>query len=396
MSTPCRLAVRHLRLTAFRNYPVLTLDLPPLTAAFAVVLSGENGAGKTNLLEAVSLLVPGRGLRQARLGDLRCLNPGRDMVADGGWGVAAEVDGRLGPVLLGTGQESGTASVATNRREVRIERQPVSSQTALADHLAMAWLTPAMDGLFREGAAERRKFLDRLVFSFDPGHAGRITRYEKLLRERARLLREAAETGRTADAGWLDSLEAGMAETGTAIAAERLVLVERLNRVASADLAPFPAADLTLDGQPEAWLAEGMAAGAAEDRLRAILAASRATDAASGTTANGPQRSDLLAHHRQHAMPAGLCSTGEQKALLLSIVLAHARLVRAETGAAPILLLDEVAAHLDQRRREALFERLAAQDSQVWMTGTDQDVFAPLGAAASFLAIAHGTLQKAV
>jgi DNA replication and repair protein RecF len=387
--TPAPLAIRSLTLTNFRNYRRLALELPAAEDAFGIVLTGENGAGKTNLLEAVSLLVPGRGLRGARIEELPNLEAG----AESAWGIAAEVDGRLGAVTIGTGQEAGRDR-SQNKRAVRIQRQPVTAQAALADHMVMAWLVPAMDGLFREGTSERRRFVDRLAFSFDAGHAGRLTRYEKLLRERSKLLKTAAEQGKEADAAWLDSLEAGMAETGTAIAAGRLALVERMNRVTSADLEPFPAADLELDGTPEKWLAEGLAAGEVEDRLRHALARSRRDDAQSGGAGAGPHRSDLLARHRGRNMPAHLCSTGEQKGLLLAMVLAHARLVKAEIGAAPVLLLDEVAAHLDQRRREALFKRLAGHGAQVWMTGTDANVFNILGSRAQYLKISGGTVQK--
>jgi len=382
------LAIHRLTLTQYRNYERLVLELDPAPAAFAVVLTGDNGAGKTNLLEAVSLLTAGRGLRGARIQDLPRVNRPQP----GGWGIAAEAVGRLGEVRLGTGQDS--AGEGNNRRMVRINGEAVSAQTALANHLHMAWLTPAMDGLFREGASERRRFMDRLVFAFDASHAGRVTRYERLLRERAKLLRDAAETGRQADPVWLGGLEAGMAETASAIAAGRLALIERLNRVAATDLAPFPAADLTLDGQPEGWLAEGASAGDVEDRLADALKRTRSEDAQSGGAGIGPHRSDLVARHRERNMPAHLCSTGEQKALLIAITLAHGRLVRAETGHAPILLLDEVAAHLDEARRHALFDRLAAHGAQVWMTGTDANIFNPLGSSATRITITGGNAQK--
>ncbi|MEM6902306.1 MAG: DNA replication/repair protein RecF [Pseudomonadota bacterium] len=379
------LALHDLTLTNFRNYQSLRLELPACDQSFAVVLTGDNGAGKTNLLEAVSLLTAGRGLRGARLDDLPFINR-----PDGGaWGIAAGADGRLGPVRLGTGQEG-----PENKRQVRIDGETVSAQTRLADHLVMAWLTPAMDGLFREGSSERRRFVDRLTFAFDPSHAGRVTRYEKLLRERAKLLREGRETGTPPDATWLDSLEAGMAETAAAIAAGRLGLIERLNRVSTTALDPFPAADLALEGAPEQWLADGMAAGVAEDRLREALARSRTNDAQAGGAETGPHKTDLLARHRIKDMPAHLCSTGEQKALLLAITLAHARLVTAEIGHAPILLLDEVAAHLDEARRDALYDRLAAHGAQVWITGTDANIFNSLGDSATHFIIRDGAVQK--
>ena len=385
------LAIRQLRLSQFRNYTSLSLDLPSVGEAFAVVLTGDNGAGKTNLLEAVSLLVPGRGLRGAKVTDM----PHIMRASDQDWGVASQVDGRQGPIRLGTGQDAVTAAdPKATRRMVRIDGQLASAQTALADHMQMAWLTPAMDGLFREGSSERRRFVDRLAFAFDPSHAGRVTRYEKLLRERAKLLKDAREAGRTPDASWLDSLEAGLTETAVAIAAGRLALVERLNRVAATDLEPFPAADLALEGQPESWLAEGASSGAVEDRLRHAYAADRAQDAQMGGASVGPHRTDLLARHRAKDMPAHLCSTGEQKALLIAITMAHGRLVTAETGQAPILLLDEVAAHLDEARRHALFTRLATHRAQVWMTGTDANIFNSLGASATRITITGGNAQK--
>jgi len=355
------------------------------------VLTGDNGAGKTNLLEAVSLLVPGRGLRGAKITDMPHIN----RAVDQDWGVASQVDGRQGPIRLGTGQDAVMAAdPKATRRQVRIDGELAGAQTALADHMQMAWLTPAMDGLFREGSSERRRFVDRLAFAFDPSHAGRVTRYERLLRERAKLLKDAREAGRTPDASWLDSLEAGLTETAVAIAAGRLTLIERLNRVAATDLEPFPAADLALEGQPESWLAEGASSGAVEDRLRQAYAAGRAQDAQAGGASVGPHRTDLLARHRAKDMPAHLCSTGEQKALLIAITLAHGRLVTAETGQAPILLLDEVAAHLDEARRSALFTRLATHRAQVWMTGTDANIFNELGASATRITITGGNAQK--
>ena len=385
------LAIRRLQLTYFRNYESLALTLPAVNDAFAVVLTGDNGAGKTNLLEAVSMLVPGRGLRGAKIVDMPHLN----RPADHDWGVASQADGRVGPIRLGTGQDAVTAAdPKASRRHVRVDGETASAQTALAEHLHMAWLTPAMDGLFRDGASDRRRFMDRLVFAFDPSHAGRVTRYEKLLRERAKLLKDASETGQAPDPHWLDSIAAGLTEPAVAIAAGRLALVERLHRVAATDLEPFPAADLALDGQPEGWLAEGAPSGVVEDRLRAALAAGRSQDAQAGGASIGPHRTDLIAPHRGKQMPAHLCSTGEQKALLIAITLAHGRLATAETGQAPILLLDEVAAHLDEARRHALFERLAAHQAQVWMTGTDTNIFNGLGDAATRITITGGRAQK--
>ncbi|AWK87916.1 DNA replication/repair protein RecF [Azospirillum thermophilum] len=371
-----------LTLTRFRGYDGARLepDRRP------VALIGPNGAGKTNLLEAVSFLAPGRGLRGAKLAEVERIGspPGA------GWAVAAVLDTPAGPVEIGTGREvtaasgsaaSGSATshphVERDRRVVRIDGHPAKSQTALADHVAMVWLTPQMDRLFIEGSSGRRRFLDRLVFGFDPAHAGRLSRYEHAMRERARLLREGCF-----DPGWLGGLEDQMATTGVAVAAARRDLVQRLRAACARAVGPFPGAELAVPGTVERWLDEGPAL-AAEDALRQALRDSRRQDADSGGAAVGPHKSDLAVRHAAKDMPAALCSTGEQKALLIAIVLANARLMAAERGAAPILLLDEVAAHLDPERRRALFDEILAMGSQAWMTGTDEAVFAPLGLNAS-------------
>lgn len=362
-----RLAVTRLTLTRFRSYEQARLE----PDARPVVLVGPNGAGKTNLLEAVSFLAPGRGLRGAKLAEVERIGspPGA------GWAVAAVVETPTGPVEIGTGREVGTGD--GDRRAVRIDGHPVRGQTALAEHVALVWLTPPMDRLFQESAGGRRRFLDRLVFGFDPAHAGRLNRYEHALRERARLLRE----GRMDD-GWLSGLEEQMAATGIAVAAARLEVVQRLRAACARAVGPFPGADLSVDGAVEGWLASGPAL-AAEDRLRGSLRAGRRADAESGGAAVGPHRSDLSVRHQAKDMPAALCSTGEQKALLIAIVLANARLLAAERGAAPLLLLDEVAAHLDAERRAALFHEILALGAQAWMTGTDTADFEPLGHAAN-------------
>ena len=361
------LAVTRLTLTRFRGYELARLepDRRP------VALIGPNGAGKTNLLEAVSFLAPGRGLRGAKLAEVERIGspPGS------GWAVAATLRTPRGSVDIGTGREATPANTppGADRRVVRIDDHPVKGQTALAEHVAIVWLTPQMDRLFLEGSSGRRRFLDRLVFGFDPAHAGRLSRYEHTLRERARLLRD----GRFDD-GWLSGLEDQMVTTGIAVAAARRDVVQRLRSACARAVGPFPGADLAVEGTVETWLNDGPAL-AAEDALRASLRASRRTDAESGGAAVGPHKSDLSVRHHAKDMPAALCSTGEQKALLIAIVLANARLLAAERGAAPLLLLDEVAAHLDADRREALFGEILALGSQAWMTGTDAAVFAPLG-----------------
>ena len=342
-----------------------------------MLLTGPNGAGKTNLLEAVSLLAPGRGLRRALLGALDRREPaGTAAGSPGPWAVAAQIRRPEGAVEIGTGRDpTAPADAPRPRRLVKIDGGLVRGQAALAAQLTLSWLTPQMDRLFLDGAGERRRFLDRLVYGFDPDHAARTAAYDHALRERARLLRGDGPT--RPDAAWLDALEEQMAARGVAIAAARLALVERLAAAAAATAGPFPTPQLALAGTVEQWL-EAAPALAAEDRLRAALAAARRQDADSGTTAIGPHRSDLKVADRASGMPAAECSTGEQKALLIALVLAHARLQAAERGAPPVLLLDEVAAHLDAGRRAALFAELLALGGQSWLTGTDEVSFAGL------------------
>lgn len=370
---PAALSIARLAVTRFRCYSSvrLTPDARP------VVLTGPNGAGKTNLLEAVSLLAPGRGLRRARLAEM-------DRHGDaGGWGVAATIATPDGPVEIGTGREP-----EGERRVVRINGEAARGQNALADFVSALWLTPDMDRLFREGASARRRFLDRLVFGFDPAHAGRVTAYEQAMRERGRLLAE----GNT-DNAWLSALEETMAARGVAIAAARLEMVQRLTRALAGASGPFPGVALSVDGMVEDWLGSGPAL-AAEDRLQAELRATRRQDARSGMTAAGPHRSDLVARHLAKDMPADLCSTGEQKAMLIAIVLAEARLQAAERGVAPLLLLDEVVAHLDEDRREALFDEICGLSGQSWMTGTDAALFAPLGDRAQHFSVTDATVAE--
>ena len=333
-------------LTDFRNHAALTIAPGP---GF-VVLTGENGAGKTNVLEAVSLLAPGRGLRRAALGEMARQGGG------GGFGVAADL---LGDIAIAT----GTQASAPERRIVRVQGSPVAA-TALAEWSTVLWLTPAMDRLFVEPAGERRRFLDRLTLALSPGHAVHANRYEAAMRARNRLLAEDAPPDRE----WLSALEAQMAEHGAAIDAARRDTVAALaERLAGQPYGPFARAGLALEG----WTGHG-------DTLAADLAASRPRDAAAGRALVGPHRSDLAVTHLGKDQAAGLCSTGEQKALLLGLILAHAELVAERTGHPPILLLDEVAAHLDPVRRAALFDRLSGA-GQVWMTGTEDALFSDLG-----------------
>jgi DNA replication and repair protein RecF len=327
-----------------------------------IVLTGENGAGKTNILEAVSLLSPGRGLRGAALSDM-ARSPG-----PGGFAVAA----RMGDVEIGT----GTLATAPERRQVRINGVAASA-TSLSEWLSILWLTPAMDRLFQEGASGRRRFLDRLVLALEPGHAVHAARYEAAMRARNKLLSEERP-----DPQWLGALEARMVEHGAAIVEARRGAVEALaQRLRHAPEGPFARAGLALEG--------------GEEDLPSALAAGRSRDASAGRTLSGPHRTDFLVTHLGKNQPAAFCSTGEQKALLLAIVLAHADLVAERAGRRPILLLDEVAAHLDPRRRAALFERLEGAGGQVWMTGTEAWLFEAVGPEATRLEVRDGAVFAA-
>lgn len=327
-----------------------------------VILTGSNGAGKTNLLESVSMLAPGRGLRHARLQDIQSLAHPKGP----GWSVAADLAGPFGMVRIGSGWD-----LAEERRVFRLNDAPVRAQGQIAELLSMVWLTPQMDGLFAGPASSRRRFLDRLVFGFDPGHAGRVSRYENALSQRAKLLRE----GRF-NPSWLDALELQMAATGVAIAAARRDFVTRLERAVALQKTDgiFPAPVLSVEGVIECSLSERPAL-EVEESFAATLRAARSVDAGSGGASSGPHRSDLSVFHAGKSMPAERCSTGEQKALLIGLILAHARLIRAERGMSPLLLLDELAAHLDESRRAALFDLLDDLKTQVWMTGADRTLF---------------------
>jgi len=323
-----------------------------------VVLTGENGAGKTNILEAVSLLAPGRGLRNAAF---------RDMARQGGPGGFA-VSARLGDVDLGT----GTLADSPDRRMVRINAAPAPS-TTFSEWLSIVWLTPTMDRLFTDTPGERRRFLDRLVYARDAGHARHATRYEAAMRQRNRLLAEESR-----DSAWLTALEAAMAEHGARITQARAALIAELSiGIAAQDAGPFARAGLALEG----WHG---------DDLVRELAQGRARDAAAGRTLAGPHRQDLVVTHLEKAQPAARCSTGEQKALLIGIVLGHAMLVAERNGRPPILLLDEVAAHLDPRRRAALFEKIDAGGMQAWLTGTEPTLFDAVPERATRLTVKNG------
>lgn len=385
-TAPASLAVRQLRLTDFRNYRQIRLDcgLEP------VVLVGDNGAGKTNLLEALSFLAPGRGLRRAKLDEV-CRRhvhgaSGGEETPAAGWAVAATLDTPDGRIAIGTGLEAGRSESGLSRRVVRIDGKPVPSQATLGRHVAAVWLTPQLDRLFLDGASERRRFLDRLVTALHPEHAGDVAAYENALRQRSRLLADG-----TRDPHWFTALEDTMARHGVALAAARADTVQRLDAAARLGVGPFPRASLAMTGEIDGWLVT-MAAIDAEDRLRGELAASRLRDTEAGTTSCGPHRSDLSVRHLDLDLPAAEGSTGQQKAVLISIALAHARLVALSRGRPPLLLLDEIAAHLDRERRVALFDEVVALGVQSWMTGTDAELFAPLRGRAQILRVADGSI----
>ena len=360
--------ISRLVLTDFRNHErlVLTLDRRP------VVLAGPNGAGKTNVLEAVSLLAAGQGLRRAPYAELARRH------GAGGWAVAATLETDDGRVEIGTGLDPARPEAARGGRIVRINGEPQGGSGVLAGLVEMAWLLPSMDGLFTGAAGDRRRFLDRLVLGFDAGHAARSGQFERAMRQRNRLLEDGVRDG-----GRFAGLEHIMAETGVAIAAARLGLIDGIVRVIEARRmrepdSAFPWAKLALHGSLEDQLAEHSALDV-EDRYRARLAQGRERDRLAGRTLDGPHRSDLAVGHGPKDMPADTSSTGEQKALLIGLLLAHAELLaERRAGGPPMLLLDEVAAHLDERRRAALFAELLRLGSQAWLTGTDGRAFSAL------------------
>ncbi|MCC8955879.1 DNA replication/repair protein RecF [Bradyrhizobium sp. Pear77] len=375
--TPSR--IHRLSLTHFRNYRTATLQV----AGDMVVLVGPNGAGKTNCMEAVSFLSPGRGLRRATLEDIA------DNQGDGSWAVSAEVEGALGLATLGTGIDPPTGD-ASNSRRCRIDREPVGSATAFGDHLRMVWLTPAMDGLFMGAASERRRFFDRLVLAIDSEHSSRVSALERSLRSRNRLLEV-----RNYDDHWCGAIERETAELAVAVAASRgqtaAKLAAMLHERGAASA--FPSAEIMLDGWMENALLREPAT-AVEDRYREILRASRPRDAAAGRTLDGPHLTDLQVAYAPKNMPARDASTGEQKALLIGLVLAHATMVAEMTGIVPLLLLDEVVAHLDPNRRKALFDELAKLGAQVWMTGADPAAFVDIGPTGEIFDVESGRATR--
>ena len=365
----CRLA-----LTRFRSYASLVWQ----PHSGITVLSGPNGSGKTNLLEAISLLTPGRGLRGAPLAELARVG------SSGGWAVAGRLATRLGDMEIGTGSPPDGAA---ERRVFRLDGATPRSQAEIGERMAVVWLTPQMDRLFVEGASARRRFLDRLVFALDPQHARQVAAHDTALASRNRLL-----AGTRPDPAWLAGIEESLARHAVAVTAARAGLVARLNAALAAGAAdPFPVARVGLLG-PVAELLAGMPALAAEDFLRAKLAEGRARDSAAGRALLGAHRADFALADAVTGLAAARASTGQQKALLLGVILGHAALLGAARGAAPLLLLDEPAVHLDAARRAALFAALARLPAQIFVTGPDADIFAALRGVAAFVRVAAGGL----
>ncbi len=365
--------ISRLRLTAFRNYAAAALDLD----GRHLVLTGPNGAGKTNLLEAVSLLAPGRGLRRAAFDSLAT------QASDQPWAVAATIDTPEGPVDIGTG------ATPEGGRRVRINGANARTIEQMSDYVRLLWLTPAMDGLFTGPAGDRRRFLDRLVTTLVPSHSATVASFDSAMRQRNRLLEAGGE------ARWLDALETEMAAHAAALHFARADAVGHLQQAIAHGLedGAFPAARVTLGPLFEDRHVPASSA-ALEAELTALWAAARGLDRAAGRTLSGPHRVDFEVLYAQKQMPAALGSTGEQKALLVGLVLAHARLVRARTGLAPLLLLDEIAAHLDPDRRAALFATLDGLDTQCLMTGTDPMLFEALGGRAQRVTVRDGRLER--
>ena len=377
--------VSTLKLYNFRSYRQASASN---LSSGLIALYGKNGAGKTNALEALSLLSPGRGLRGSKIMEMQCRHSTEH--PKNPWAVAATIETDYGDIKLGTG-----LNAETGKRAIRIQGENVKSQGALSEHMACVWLTPQMDGLFLNSAAHRRRFLDRLVFAFDSGHSGRVIRYENALRQRSKLLKDAGE------AAWINGLEIQMAETAVAIAAARLDFVGKLQTAFYNSVSKhFPIASLAVMGTLEHLLINTPAL-EVEDIFKTQLMDSRGVDMLTGGASTGTHKSDLAVRFKglensPKDIPANQCSTGEQKALLIGIVLAHARLIAAERGTPPILLLDEVAAHLDESRRTALYDILQEIGGQVWLTGTDESLFNTIKGHAQFLEIVDSQITLKV
>jgi DNA replication and repair protein RecF len=383
--------ITRITLTDYRNYTSLRLDPPPGLLA----LCGANGAGKTNLLEAISLLTPGRGLRGAsfetigrhgRTGD----NSGDNTNGDAAWAVSATSSDHSGERQLGTAWRASAADGISSARAVMVDGQEQKSSGALAGLLRLVWLTPALDRLFSGAASERRRYLDRMVALFDGEQGARLNRFEKLMRERNLLLAAGSY-----DQAWVSSLEMQMAEEAVAIAAARLQSVSNLGAYLTTERLSghFPWSQLSLNGEIEDMVAK-LPAVEAEERYRQLLRQGRGADRAAGRTLVGPHRSDLVVRHGPKNIGAEEGSTGEQKALLIGLILAQTQAIRAVTGSAPVLLLDEIAAHLDKTRRSALFAHLEQLQVQAWMTGTEAELFDGASASAVVYHIENGRLNE--
>jgi DNA replication and repair protein RecF len=388
-----RYGIVRLQLSDFRNYVREDIAVDPRP----VVLTGQNGAGKTNILEALSYLAPGRGLRGATLGEVTrtCEEPSNRGL-NRAWAIAATLRTREGDLKLGTGLSQSPASDLTSlaandvgdRRVVRVDGQAAGGQKVLAEKIRLSWLVPSMDRLFTEAPSGRRRFIDRLTLALDPSHAARTSAYERAMRERNRVLEDDA------DPRWLGALEEQMAEHGIAIAASRRETVEQLRVSSDSGTGAFPRAALAMSGMVDDWLSE-VSATEAEDRFRQSLAKTRRQDGEAGRALFGPHRSDLSVRHVDKDEAAERCSTGEQKALLIGIVLAHARLQALASGATPLMLLDEVTAHLDAKRREALFDEICHAGVQAWLSGTDRSLFEGFGERAQYFEVSEGRLSRA-
>ncbi len=373
--------IQKLTLQNFRSYETQVLELPKKTH---IVLNGENGAGKTNILEALSLLAPGRGLRNAKISDIQ----NRAHLGGAPWVMSCNLDTDYGIIPIGTKYDRDK-----EKRLIKINGQIIRAQSELAQWLSCLWLTPQMDRLFLDDKSARRRFFDRLVFTFDPGHIGRLTRYENATRQRLKLLKD----GQMEDS-WLSGLESQMAETGIAICASRHLFCQKLQNAyqnaTDDEKNNFPSARLSIIGDIENKF-NNISALDAEDHFKKHLSNSRKADQNSGMTNYGPHRSDFSVTYIEKNMPAAESSTGEQKALLIGIILAHARLLKEEHNQAPILLLDEIVAHLDPNRRRILAEILANYSSQIWMTGTDQNLFEHFQTQSSFFSVSESNLSIA-
>ena len=375
-----RLACSH-----FRSYAQIDVSLPEGPLAFV----GSNGAGKTNLLEAISLFAPGRGLRGAPAAEVASRNAeGHLLNTRGTWAVSATVETPLGARQLGVGLDA-----PLGKRVLRLDGKNENGATAFAEILPILWLTPDDDALWRGPAQDRRRFLDQLVAAYDPTHVSNAQAYGQVMRQRLKILRDAVKRDATPDASWLDSLEESMARHGVAMAAARRGLMRRLTDRVAGGVGPFPGARLGFKAGLEASLAEDSALDV-EDQFRRKLAEVRQRDGIVGQSTVGPHRSDLEVHHGVHGREASQCSTGEQKALLLAVILGHAQLLTAARRLKPIMLLDEVAAHLDLPRRAALLEALIPLGGQIWMTGTESITFCEISGEIAVFSVHNGQVTQ--